>query len=557
MLTYLQIQNFVLIDQLELEFSEGLSIITGETGAGKSIVIDALSLILGDRTDTSIVGNFQNKCDLSATFTIDNLAQVKHWLEEQDYVIEDNEECILRRLIYKDGKSRQTINGSTCTLQQLKELALLLINIYSQNQHQLLVKSSQQRDILDRFANNQAFCENVKNNYQQYLRRQQQLEDLLKIQDNYEAQLDLLNFQINELEKVNVVAGEYELIDQEHKQLANAETYINQCQNSLGLLCEAEPNAQALLYHTQHLLQNLPQNDQLNSTNHLLNEAIIQVSEAASELRSFLNHLEINPERLQFIESRLSKIHLLARKYQVSPVELFSVYEKLSFELDELKSVRERVISLEEECTSLWQHFLKDAKTLHDSRTTAALKLSKKVRESIQKLGMPAGEFIIQVDWQENNPSPYGCDQIEFLISANPGHPAAPLRKVASGGEMSRIALAIYVATAQSNTTPILVFDEIDVGIGGGTAAVVGELLKTLGKTAQILCITHLPQVAAFSDHHFCVQKLTKGKQTQTSIKLLSEKEKIGEVARMLGGMTITKRTLDHAKELIGEASPA
>jgi DNA repair protein RecN (Recombination protein N) len=247
---------------------------------------------------------------------------------------------------------------------------------------------------------------------------------------------------------------------------------------------------------------------------------------------------------------------LLARKYQVQPIELFNVYQKLSQQLEELKLVRERVTFLETECDSLWQHFLKDAKTLHDKRVTAALKLSKKVKESIRKLGMPASEFIVQVEWQDNNCSPYGCDQIEFMISANPGHAAAPLRKVASGGEMSRIALAIYVATAQSNTTPILVFDEIDVGIGGGTAAVVGELLKTLGKIAQILCITHLPQVAAFSDHHFCVQKLTKGKQTETSIRLLSEEEKISEVARMLGGMTITKRTLAHAKELIGEATP-
>lgn len=385
MLTHLQIQNFVLIDQLELQFFEGLSIITGETGAGKSIVIDALSLILGDRTDTSIVGNFQNKCDLSATFTIDNLASVKHWLEEQDYLIDDSKECILRRIIYQDGKSRQTINGSTCTLQQLKELALLLINIYSQNQHQLLVKSSQQREILDRFANNLVLCEQVKNNYQQYLRQQKQLEDLLKIQDNYEAQYDLLNFQINELEKINVVAGEYELIDQEHKQLANAEQYITQCQNSLDLLCEAEPNVQAMLYSTQHLLQNLPQNEQLNSTNHLLNEAIIQVSEAASELRGFLNHLEINPERLQFLESRISKIHLLARKYQVSSAALFSVYEKLSQQLDELKSMKDRVTTLEKECASLWQNFLKDAKKLHDCRSTAALKLSKKVKESIRK----------------------------------------------------------------------------------------------------------------------------------------------------------------------------
>lgn len=552
MLSHLQIQNFVLIDQLELSFTNGLSIITGETGAGKSIVIDALALLLGERADLSVIGQYQNKCDLSAIFNISKQPAVIAWLREHDYADDSEEDCIVRRVMYKDGKSRQTINGSPCTLQQLKEFSLLLINIHSQNQHQLLLKATHQRQLLDFFGNHPSVCQNVKEHFQQWLQIKNKLAQLVDRQQNLHIQKDLILFQINELEKVQLIEGEYEQLDQEHKRLANVEQLIQHCQMALELLCDGETNAQSLLYKGQQKLDSIKGHERLSSASGLLTNAAIQLNEAVSEIRGFWDQLEINPERLQHVEARLSTLHSLARKYQVSPHELTQVYIQLSTQLAELQGINEQLLTLQTEYDTAWQSYLSAAKQLHEKRQGAALKLSKKVNSSIQKLGMPSGQFSISLSWSEETASVNGCDSIEFLISSNPGQPSQPLRKVASGGEMSRIALAIYVATAESNTTPILVFDEIDVGIGGSTAAVVGELLKKLGKTAQIICITHLPQVAAFGDQHFCVRKEISKKKSETSIALLTEEEKIYEIARMLGGITITERTLEHAKELIG-----
>lgn len=551
MLTHLRIQNYIIIDQLELDFSNGLTVITGETGAGKSIIIDALTLVLGDRADSSVVANSKDKCDLSACFTINKILAAQEWLQEQDFTADENQECIIRRVIHRDGKSKQSINGFPCTLQQLREFVLTLINIHSQNQHQLLVKRNFQRTLLDQFGLTEKLAEKVGNSYSAYQLQQKKLIELEKIQQNFEVQRDLLTFQIDEFEKLSLVENEYQQLDQEHKQLANAEHLIKNCQSALECLSESEVNAETLLYHAQQCLPNKEQHEKLTTVNTLINDAIVHVTEASSELRDFLDRLEVNPERLALIENRLSKLHALARKYQVTPSEVLSVQTRLTTELQELLQINQEVTSLKQQSEQLWQEFLATAKLLHDKRQATATKLSKVIQTSIQKLGMPGGRFSVNVTWQEDQPSIHGCDHIEFLISTNPGQDLQPLSKVASGGEMSRIALAIYVATAQKNTTPILVFDEVDVGIGGGTAAIVGELLKKLAQTAQILCITHLPQVAAFSDQHYCVQKKIHNKQTETSIKILSQQEKVEEIARMLGGITITERTLAHAQELV------
>lgn len=552
MLSHLAIQNFILLDRLELNFTDGLTVLTGETGAGKSILIDALALILGDRADSNFIGNFQDRCDLAAIFTIEELPVVKDWLKTNDYATEERE-CILRRILFKDGKSRQTINGSPCTIAHLKELSSLLINIHSQNQHQLLLKPSYQRELLDSFAGLQKEVEQLKNLYQNYQQNLKKLQSLKKSQENYEVQNDLLTFQIQEFEKINLGDGEYEQIDVEHRQLANADNFIMHCQEALQLLCEDEPNIQTMLHHAQQSIQHL-QSSGLDTSNQLLNEAGIQISEAINDIRSFLNQIEINPERLHFLENRLMAIHTLSRKYHTTPAELLGVYQSLRESLQALQNVQEDILAVENACKTLCDEYLAAAKSLHDKRKTAGDTLSKNVSQSIKKLGMPTGNFKVQVEWSEQNASIHGCDNIEFLISTNPGHTPQPLRKIASGGEMSRLALVIYLATAKSNTTPILVFDEIDVGIGGSTAAIVGELLKALGEKVQIFCITHLPQVAAFSDQHFKVEKTITKKSSETSIKLLSADEKIKEIARMLGGVTVTERTLAHAKELVDVA---
>lgn len=547
MLSHLLIQNFILIDRLELGFTNGLTVITGETGAGKSILIDALALLLGERADSNTIGQFQDKCDLSATFIVANIPDALAWLTEYNYETND-QECLIRRILLKDGKSRQTINGTPCTLQQLREFALLLINIHSQNQHQLLVKLPYQRQLLDHFAGLITDVDQLKSVYQNYQSQQHHLQTLRQSQENYEVQKDLLTFQLSEFEKLNLVPGEYTQIDQEHKQLANAEHYISNCRSALNLLCEGESNIDTMLHQAAQYIQNI---SSLNDASQLLKEASIQVSEASSEVNSLLNKLEINPERLHYLENRLAAIHTLSRKYHTPAQELLTVQQTLTDSLRALQQVSEDITVAENLSKQLWEKFQTAAKIIHDKRTVAATRLSAVIKKSIQKLGMPTGNFEVQVTWSPEYASVHGCDHVEFLISTNPGQPPQSLRKIASGGEMSRIALAIYVATAQSNTTPILVFDEIDVGIGGGTAAIVGELLKNLGQKAQVFCITHLPQVAAFSDQHYRVDKKTNKKQTATSIKLLTEEEKITEIARMLGGVTVTERTLAHAKELV------
>ncbi len=551
MLNHLQIKNFIIIPELDIDFKEGLTVITGETGSGKSIIIDALTILLGGKTDSSIVGKNENKCNLSACFNLTNTPKALQWLSEKDFETAQAEECLIRRIIGKDGKSRQMINGIQCTLQELREFASLLIHLHSQNQHQQLTKRQYQRELLDQFSCHLTLCEEVKSLYYEWVQNQNKITQLSETQKNAAIQLELLQYQITEFEKLNLLPSEYERLDAEHKQLANREQLIKNCHSALAKLAEDDRSAQCFLYQAQSQLSAMVHfHEKLQSSSDLLNHAIIHVEETVNELQDYLSAIESYPERLAEIETRLSTIHQLARKYSTSPRDLPLIHNKLIEESENLQQSEAMLATLNEEATILANQYSAVAKKLTDSRKQAALTLTNKISEKMRSLGMPGGIFEAKLSHKEQF-SPYGLEEIEYLVSMNPGQAPQPLSKIASGGELSRIALAIYVITAEKNITPILVFDEVDVGIGGGTAAIVGNLLKSISQTAQVLCITHLPQVAACGNLHLLVKKQIAQNETHTTIIQLTASDKIQEIARMLGGLSITENSLAHAEELI------
>lgn len=551
MLTHLHIQNFTIIENLELDFDEGLTVITGETGAGKSIVIDALSLVLGERADNSLVRIGQDKCDITACFDITTLSTAKQWLEEQEYKVATDNECIIRRILHKDGRSRQLINGFNCTLAQLRDLTGKLINIHSQNQHHLLIKKQYQRELLDSFSGQSALREKVTLLFNQWAQNQKAIDTLQHLRSNHQAHSELMNHQIAELEKLNIATQEYEHLDQEHKQLANAQQIIAKCQQAVVLLCEKESCAQDLLYTIKNSLETIAHFDtKIQTATDLITNALINLDEASSEIRNFFNHLDLNPERLAYVENRITAIHELARKHHVRPEDLVETLQKLIDERNELGKLGEKLELLQQQATELKSEYETHATSLTNHRKKAAKALNKIITGEMQNLGMPGGQFEIQI-LESQEFTAYGRDHIDFLVCPNPGQTLQPLSKVASGGELSRVALAIYMATAVQNTIPILVFDEVDVGIGGSVAAIVGKLLRRLANNAQIICITHLPQVAACGNHHLRVEKSVEKNSTKANILILTPNDKIQEIARMLGGITITQKTVEHARELL------
>jgi DNA repair protein RecN (Recombination protein N) len=551
-LTRLHIQNFIIIEKLELEFTSGLTVITGETGAGKSIVIDALFLLLGGRSDNQVVGPTHDKCHLTACFDIKNLTAAQTWLEANEFGCNPTDECIIRRVLQKDGKSRQMINGYSCTLQQIRDFLPLIMIIHGQHQHQLLMKRHYQRELLDNYIDNQELHEKIKRIQVLWLENLKKMAYFDSLQKNSEMQQELLEYQINEFEKIAFQPEEYETLLTEQRQLVNASQLISGCQEALVNLTEREKNsAESLLYQAINNLSGIHSLDpRISSSHNMIHHAIIQVKEAVSELRHFNQGFDLNPGRLEFLEQKLSKIHELARKYQVSPIELTRIRQELENQLAHLKEAKHHYQLLDNAQQKLQSDYMDAAKQLSKLRTQAARQLSDKISREISQLGMPGGMFQIQVHFNQEITA-HGADTIEFLVAPNLGLPFQPLSKIASGGEISRIALAIHVATAQKKITPILIFDEVDVGIGGATASIVGNLLKTLSGPSQILCITHLPQVAAYGDTHFKVQKEVINNQTAATIVELRGNERVSEIARMLGGSHITQKTLAHAKELI------
>jgi len=555
MLTHIHIWNFAIVEKLDIEFDSGLTVLTGETGAGKSILLDALNLALGDRADTSVIRHGNDKAEISVTFSLHDAQEAGSWLAEHEMQSED--ECIIRRTISRNGPSKAFINGIPATVQQLRELGEMLVDLHGQHEHQSLLQRDIQRRLLDDYANHKDLLLQVSTTYESWLALQEQWQRLSTANKDRDSRLELLRYQVQELESLNLQAGETQELEAEYKRLANASHLLQTAQQVLGILEENENSAvHQALNQTHSDISDLANVDvQLQPVAELLNNAIIQVQETISELRHYADNLELDPERLQEVENRINAMHSLSRKHRVDAEELVTLLPALQQERDELEQADMKLDGLQKQIQQASEAFTKAAAKLTQSRKKTAKLLSEKISDAMQGLSLQGGKFEVQL---ETLPDPrwnaQGCEQVEFLVSANPGQPVKPLNKVASGGELSRISLAIQVITAQAARIPTLIFDEVDVGIGGRVAEIVGLQLRALGQHRQVVCVTHLPQVAALGHHHLQVSKQTGKDTTVTDIKQLDNKQRIDEVARMLGGIEITDQTLSHAKEMIERA---
>ncbi|MEN0616476.1 DNA repair protein RecN [Klebsiella indica] len=551
MLAQLTISNFAIVRELEIDFHSGMTAITGETGAGKSIAIDALGLCLGGRADADMVRRGASRADLCARFALKDTPAAQRWLEQNH--LESGCECLLRRVISADGRSRGFINGTAVPLSQLRELGQLLIQIHGQHAHQLLTRPEHQKALLDGYAGEYALTQRMDEHYRQW---HQSCRDLAQHQQQSQeraARADLLQYQLKELNEFNPLAGEFEQIDEEYKRLANSGQLLTTCQHALMVLADSEEaNLQNLLYTAKQLVSELTGMDsKLSGVLNMLEEASIQLSEATDELRHYHDRLDLDPNRLFELEQRISRQITLARKHQISPEELPAFYQSL---LEEQRLLDDNAGSLESLSQRVAEHHhlaLDTAKQLHNLRQRSADELARLITESMHSLSMPHGVFSITVAFDERHLTAEGADHIEFRVTTNPGQPLQPIAKVASGGELSRIALAIQVITARKMETPALIFDEVDVGISGPTAAIVGKLLRQLGESTQVMCVTHLPQVAGCGHHHFFVCKETDGEMTETHMRPLDKRARLQELARLLGGSEVTRNTLANAKELL------
>lgn len=551
MLAQLTISNFAIVRELEIDFQRGMTAITGETGAGKSIAIDALGLCLGGRAEADMVRQGAARANICARFSLKDTPSAFAWLVENQ--LDEGNECLLRRVISSDGRSRGFINGTAVPLSQLRDLGQRLIQIHGQHAHQLLLKPEHQKTLLDGYAGETELMQQMATRYRQWHQSCRVLAQHQQASQEREARRELLQYQLKELNEFAPVAGEYEAIDEEYKRLANSGQLLSTSQQALMLLADGEDKTLLnQLYTAQQLLNELlSMDDKLSSVSTLLDEASIQISEASDELRHYCERLDLDPNRLYELEQRLSRQIALARKHHISPEELPLFHQQL---LEE-QSLLDQQESDQDELSQTVAHHHRAAmlcaEQLHQRRVHFAEELSRLIGESMHTLSMPHGRLGIEVQFNAEHLTAEGADRIDFRVTTNPGQPLQPLSKVASGGELSRIALAIQVITARKMDTPALIFDEVDVGISGPTAAVVGKMLRQLGESTQVMCVTHLPQVAGCGHQHFYVSKETDGEMTETHMQALDKRARLQELARLLGGSEVTRNTLANAKELL------
>jgi DNA repair protein RecN (Recombination protein N) len=558
MLKHLHIRNLAIIDESVLDLSKGFTTLTGETGAGKSILIDAIGLIIGTRADSALVRAGQEKSEISAEFSTQDAKTAQAWLREQELLdANDDDLCVVRRVIYAEGRTRAFVNGNPVNAGQLRELGEMLIEIFGQSESQTLLRADVQRRLLDESGGYQKILRETADAAGQYAEVERAIERIHTAGQRDPAQLDYLRFQIQELAALNLQPGELDQIQAEHRQLANAGRLMLEGNQALDLLYGSETAIYDQLASVSHLLTGLSSlHEGFCEALALSDAAQAQVRESADALRRLLDKLDLDPDHLAQIEGRLSAVHELSRKHRIKPSELIERLGSLQTELDGLEQAAGSLDELEAKRLTVLKAYQACAQKLSAERRKAAKKFSDGVTAIVRQLGMASAQFIVAVEQNpESKPRAYGQDDIRFDFSANPGQPARALAKVASGGELSRVSLAIQVVGSRGSSTPTMIFDEVDAGIGGATAEIVGQKLRELGDTRQVLCVTHLAQVAAQSRHHFGIRKEVKAGQTFTRVKPLVEKERVEELARMQGGVEITTHALNHAKELLQRAA--
>jgi DNA repair protein RecN (Recombination protein N) len=556
MLTYLQIRDFAIIDSIELDLRPGLTVLTGETGAGKSIVVDALQLIAGGRAGAEVVRANAERAEITATFDLMRAPrELKRWLEEQS--INTDTELSVRRVIAVDGRSRAYLNGQSVPVQLLRELGNILIDIHGQHEFQSLTRSAAQRELLDDFGRHEGLVGQVGISHRVWnglLNRMLELETLARDRD---ARLDLLRYQVRELEALQLGEGEFAQLSEERARLANRGRLAEAAQSAATQLYEGEEgSAHAAVSRAIQALRNLSAVDaKLGAVLPLVDEAAIQIREAASQLRHYLETLDVDNARQDQVERRLAAIEELARKHRITPDELLQRTSQLKQELTEVERAESDLSQLRKEQAAALESYRTLAAQLTARRATAGRALAKDITARMQTLGMAGGRFQVEITpLATTEPAPHGVDQVEFRVTANPGQPLRPLAKVASGGELSRLSLAVQVSCA-ARETRCMIFDEVDSGIGGAVAEIVGRELHSLADNGQVLCVTHLAQVAAQGHHHLRVSKLTDGKTTRTSLTELSPDDRVEEIARMLGGVEITAKAREHAREMLKTAA--
>jgi DNA repair protein RecN (Recombination protein N) len=553
MLAHLSVRDFAIVEQLNLELHAGMTVLTGETGAGKSILIDALGLTLGERASAKVLRSGAERAEVVAVFELEPGCEAGRYLAEQDLASAEGE-CILRRSISRDGRSRANINGRPVPLQTLRELGDFLVDIHGQHEHQSLLGGAVQRRILDEHAGHDALLARLAALHDKWQATRAAMESLDDGPEQHAQRLDYLRYQVAELDQLDIRAGELESLDEEHRRLSHAGELLAICTYSVEQIDgDDEMALTARLGSLAGALEKMIVIDRgAENIRALLDSAGIQLNEAAAELRHYQDAVDMDPARLQILDARLTAIHDIARKHRVEARELAALHGRLRDEITELEGSSARLVELQSELKSVLQSYADDARALHESRVSAAHKLATAITTNIRALGMPKGRLHIGVEANpEARPSKTGMDTVAFQVSINPGQPMLPLAKVASGGELSRISLAIQVIATHTSGVPTLIFDEVDAGIGGRVAEIVGRELRRLANNRQVLCVTHLPQVASLAHQHVQVQKHSKRRETRTDLRNLSGEGRVEEIARMLGGVTITDQALAHAREML------
>ncbi|MDG1812758.1 MAG: DNA repair protein RecN [Porticoccaceae bacterium] len=556
MLLSININNYTLVETLEIEFSSGTTAITGETGAGKSLVLDALGMALGDRADTGTIRHGKDRAEITATFAIDSIENAKVWLNNNDFSAED--ECILRRIYTVEGRSRGYINGQSCTMQQLQQLGDMLSDIHSQHEHQSLLRRETHRRLLDEYTNATDLASQVASDFRDWHAAHKKLTALLERSDELIARKDLLSFQVNELQQIDIEPTSLAKLEVEQQTLANAEQILQDSHSLLAICDQNEGNnvrdgvnrALSILAGLKH------KPDALGSAEELLQGSLIQIEEATREIESHIDRFEADPQRLALVEDQLAIIFQLSRKHRVNADQLSETLTVLEQELQSLQDGGESIDALQLQVADLAADYETSASKLSAMRQKGSATMAAEINQQLQKLSMEGAELVVQLsplDTGEYRAS--GFEEVEFLLATNPGQPHKALAKIASGGELSRVSLAIQVVAAAHSKIPTLIFDEVDVGIGGSTADIVGQLLKRLGDRGQVISVTHQPQVAAHAHHHYRASKVVEANSAESLMVALDHSARVDELARMLGGAQVTDQTLSHAAELLSLAS--